>query len=190
MDMWAKVLGLAVIVALAVGLLWLRSGSKDSEQADAAKQDKAQTVEGGKVVAPVTVPDSALSPPLSPQALQDERLTKVANNFFDTLYGKVGASEIDDLVSKGLSREDSERVVLQATHDWAKCQLDGVLAQAAAQSVPIASVLDFLDKNQGLPLDLDPKGILEQATPCIESVLQRTGLFSTRRPRYEEAPTR
>ena len=175
----ARVWLLVAAGALAVGWLWLRSSSSEIREPSEAvtKVPEVSVTPTTAVFAPAAVlEDSAASKPLDAPETEDALLDKIEHKLADALYPKVGASLVDELTAKGLSPKDSARMVREGVSEWARCHLDTMLAQAAAQQMPRRSVLDTVDATLVPPPGTDASALLQRLNPCVEGVRQRMGL--------------
>jgi len=127
----------------------------------------------------VVTDDNATKLPPSPRQAPDDGTDSVVRRIADKAQRAFGQPFVEHLVSKGLSRADSERAVAEVMPDWARCQIDATLAQADDQSFSRAAVLDVIDA-RGLfasPDGLDMGAAIVRAQPCRFSVQERLGIF-------------
>jgi hypothetical protein len=182
MNKLASVTALGAVAALTVAWFWVRP----NEQATPALSNRhvaeprvsaGDTTSGG--VATGAVENNATEPEPeprdSPVAPQDERVARAAQELADAFDRGVAPSFVDYLASKGLSREDSERIVADGVREMATCVLDAMREQAAAQAVPLEDVLDGI-KAGDPPVALPRLFFSERVGSCINGVQQRIGL--------------
>jgi hypothetical protein len=145
----------------------------------APKQANELTVVTPVSVAPSGASEANAADVPQPSAASDDGMAALVRRLADRSYRRLGPQFIEYLVSKGLSREDSERAVADIMPDWVRCQLDATLAQAEEQSLSRAAVLAVLDANGvfAAPAQMDMNAALVRAQPCRFSVQQRIGIF-------------
>jgi len=121
-----------------------------------------------------------------PAQAADDRVDTLKDAMADKSFSIAGAKVIEDLVAKGLSYADSEKVVRTAFLDTSSCLVDAAIAQAEVQEVPMDDVLDALEltiRDIDSPADdsltrglLNEEEIGNRAAPCILDVAQKAGI--------------
>jgi len=177
----SKVLVIGAFAALIVGWLLVRSSEVPVTPEPGRPRAMESDARGAPTPVPVVTVESnrdlpAADPPL-PAEVEEKRLASLAGKMA-AANGRVATTY---LTSRGLSREDAERVAGEAARDMAACQIDAIRTQAAEQSVPFEELLDTIEALSSpdtlvLPPTLDSHALVERAAPCIADVQQRIGL--------------
>jgi hypothetical protein len=171
-----------VITAVAVGIvgwLWWRDDAATMpEPAPPQQANERILVTPAAVSSTEAIDDGTADLPRSPAVATDDGIAALVRGTADRTYDRLGPQFVEHLVSKGLSRDDSERLVADMMPDWVRCQLDATLAQADEQSLSRADVLAVLDANGvfAVPAQLDARAAIARAQPCRFNVQQRIGI--------------
>jgi hypothetical protein len=171
----------SAVAVLVVGWLWWRHDGATMPEPVPMEANEPTVVTRVPVTPVLVTPTVATAGNVadpSPRAALDDGMAALVRKQADRLSKTVGPQFVEHLVSKGLSRADSERVVADIMPDWVRCQLDATLAQADEQSVSRAAVLAALDA-EGVfaPLpQLDMRAAITRAQLCRFSVQQRIGI--------------
>jgi hypothetical protein len=122
-------------------------------------------------VAPAALPiDNATTPNAPPVAEEGDGITEEAKEIFAAFDRGVTPTFVEYLTSKGLSREDSEKIVADTVRDMTTCLADAIRAQTSATEV-------LLKVAAGNPAVALPAPFLSEGAPsCMSSVGQRMGL--------------
>jgi hypothetical protein len=164
---------LSVVAALAMAWFWFRSNDATTSsppETPANKPDLSATETATSVPSAATVEDNASEPQESPAATQDERDANEAKKVSDAFERGVTPTFVDYLVSKGASREDSERIVAEGMREVASCVLDTVRARGSTPAAPLGV------KAGNPPAALPGLLFSDRTAGCMESVYQRIGL--------------
>jgi hypothetical protein len=187
MSTLARFLVVTALAVLVVGGLWWRDDGATIPEPVPMQTNEPTVVTRVPVTSVVVSPTAptagnAADPPPSPRAAPDDGIAVLVRKLADRLYTTVGPQFVEHLVSKGLSRTDSERVVADMMPDWVRCQVDATLAQADEQSISRADVFAVLDA-QGLfafppqsEPQLDMRAAIARAQQCRFGVQQRIGI--------------
>lgn len=163
----------SAVVALAIAWLWFRSSEVTTSPPPAAHTLEPEVPVTETAVA---VPSAgaaevdATARQDSSTATQDERIVNEAKKISDAFERGVTPTFVDYLVSKGVSREDSERIVADAMREVASCVLDAVRAQPSTELPP------FEVTAGNPPMRLSGVFFSDRVRGCMEGVHQRTGL--------------
>ena len=168
----ASLIALGAIAALAVVWFWLRRSEPTTftlPETHATQPTASATATASAGVSAVTVDEPAGSD-TSPVAERDDRVAQAAKDVFDALDRGVTPTFVDYLTRKGLSREDSEKIVADVVRDMTRCVVDVMGTQA---STPAAR---FKIEAGNPPAELPELFFSDRAGACMSGVEQRMGL--------------
>jgi hypothetical protein len=168
----ASVMVLSALAALSVAWLWIRRNEPPvpAPLETHTTRSAAPATPTTSVVAPAAVEDKATGSGPSPVEAHDDGAARTAAAIFDAFERGVTPTFVDYLVSKGLSSEDSEKIVGDAVRDMTRCVVDAMRVQTSASAVPLKV------EAGSPPMALPEWFFSRRAGSCMLNVEQRIGL--------------
>jgi hypothetical protein len=163
------VFGFAFVVSVA--WITLRSDSFVLPLAKEEPATKVRQIAGAEEVSPKTpfesAPISSIEQAADGIALQDALVSDLAAK----LYGNFNSPFVEFLVSRGLSRQDGERVIGGAFHVAATCWFAAVRAQAQSEGRSFDPVFEI--ERGALS---NARNLNQLSASCINSALEQVGV--------------
>lgn len=113
---------------------------------------------------------------------REERIAELVDAMAVSAYAMIGERFVDYLVSSGLARADSERLVEQGMQDATWCSVNALREEADAQSVSFDDVLRavaagvYQSDGPLIGAMIDVERVRAREAPCLLNVFQQAGV--------------
>jgi hypothetical protein len=131
----ASVVAVSVVAALTIAWFWLRSNDATMSPPPEVDASVLAVPAVGSVPSAAEVEEHAPESRVSPVATQGERDAN-GRKISDAFERGFTSTFVANLTSKGVSREDSERIVAEAMRELASCVRDAIPEQEFAPPAP------------------------------------------------------
>lgn len=112
----------------------------------------------------------------------ENRLAEVKDMLAQALYAKNPGENLEELMSSGLSRADSEKILSRLNGPIAQCMIDAIREYSSEMSLDFGEQIDLLeaDLREGIAgnyfASLDQETLKRNLYPCVLVAYQSVGL--------------